>query len=110
MQGLERDEDLLRARIPVERGVVDVARLRAIAPLEELTEPPRERADGLGVLTILRGVELLAEELDEVLVAPAALEDGAEEDRCVDLRRVLVDDLAQLGARRPRRRGAASPC
>ena len=96
VERLERREDLLGARIPVERRVVDGLRLRAILRLEELPEATGERAHGVGVLAVLRGIELLAEELDEVLFAPAALEDGAEQDGAVDLRRILVDDLAQL--------------
>ncbi len=66
------------------------------APLfEQRAEPHRQRHDRGNVGPVLRRVELVLEEGDELVGAPAPLENAGQEHGGVDLRRIFFEDLSQ---------------
>ena len=100
---LERAEDGLVFRLPLERGVEHLLRVGG-AIGQQVAETQRERGDRGGLSLIFGRRDLTREQLRQLLALALPLEDLGEKERGTRLPRIFVDDLAQ-----ERRGGVAQP-
>src|SRR5262249_11316075 len=91
-------ERALVLRVALDHGLVGLDRLlRVVEPrLEDLAEADPERELLLGLALLLGEIDLRAEEVGEVLVAPALLEELREQERRLLVAGVLVEDGAEV--------------